>query len=329
MMRVSFFFLTAVLLLFWRGTYANAQATAPNPFTENLSLGSSGTQVLALQQILNRDPDTRIATTGPGSLGNETSYFGSLTKAAVIRFQGKYASAILAPAELTQGNGYVGFYTRVELNALSALPVTTSTKSSAPAIASTSNSTASASTTSQNPNLQNFDIFLAALDKVGTKQGLSSSDIATLKEHALEVVSTTTDLRLAFLEQVQNKSNQSVQNNSFISRALATVEQTFENIFMPERAFAQATGVPFGGALLYAFPCNGGIWNITLSPLPPSFATLLSYTSGSQAFLSYNIPSTDWLLGEYDPGADEACWVGPYLYPSEGMISPETGSSAL
>ena len=85
----------------------------------NLSLGSSGVQVAALQKILNQDSATRVAVTGPGSSGNESTYFGSLTKAAVIRFQEKYASEILSPVGLTRGNGYVGAYTRAKLNTLS------------------------------------------------------------------------------------------------------------------------------------------------------------------------------------------------------------------
>ncbi len=114
-MRVSFLSIIAVLLVFSYGTYVGAQEDV---FTANLSLGSRGTQVLTLQKLLNQDMDTSIASSGPGSPGNETSYFGQLTKSAVIKFQEKYTSEILAPAGLTRGNGRVWLYTRAKLNAI-------------------------------------------------------------------------------------------------------------------------------------------------------------------------------------------------------------------
>jgi len=58
-------------------------------FTKTLKQGSTGTEVKYLQIFLNSDPDTAV-----GNAGKETTYFGSLTKAAVNKFQQKYASEI-------------------------------------------------------------------------------------------------------------------------------------------------------------------------------------------------------------------------------------------
>lgn len=75
--------------------------------TRNLYLGISGTDVLSLQQFLNAHGFT-VATTGAGSTGNETIYFGPATQSAVIRFQIAHA---IVPAV-----GYVGPITRAAIS---------------------------------------------------------------------------------------------------------------------------------------------------------------------------------------------------------------------
>jgi peptidoglycan hydrolase-like protein with peptidoglycan-binding domain len=71
--------------------------------------------VIELQQYLNAHGFT-LAASGPGSPGQETDYFGSLTYTALAAFQNAHASALLTPVGLTQGTGYFGPATRMFAN---------------------------------------------------------------------------------------------------------------------------------------------------------------------------------------------------------------------
>ena len=77
----------------------------------NLKYGSMGDAVKLLQTWLSQDKDIY-------PLGVINGTFGPATKAAVIKFQEKYASEILTPAGLINGNGLVGAGTRAKLNSL-------------------------------------------------------------------------------------------------------------------------------------------------------------------------------------------------------------------
>jgi peptidoglycan hydrolase-like protein with peptidoglycan-binding domain len=87
-------------------------------FGTNLSQGMTSSAVKDLQTVLNYTPLTQVATTGPGSPNNESTYFGNATKNAVIAFQNIFADQILTPNGMTSGNGYVGASTRSVLKGL-------------------------------------------------------------------------------------------------------------------------------------------------------------------------------------------------------------------
>jgi hypothetical protein len=87
-------------------------------FTRPLKKGMDGEDIYELQVILNSNPATQVANSGPGSPGKETKHFGDKTRKAVILLQEMYASEVLAPLGLTQGTGYVGSYTLALLRRL-------------------------------------------------------------------------------------------------------------------------------------------------------------------------------------------------------------------
>ena len=101
------------LLVLQGGTTGGTTGTGPSgcvgvTFSRNLVVGSTGSDVKCLQAVLNLSATTRVATTGAGSPGNETSYFGPLTLAAVKVYQAEHG---WTPAN------QVGPLTRQALNA--------------------------------------------------------------------------------------------------------------------------------------------------------------------------------------------------------------------
>ena len=84
--------------------------------TAILKVGSRGLDVKRLQQFLNQN-GFKVASTGPGSPGKETTLFGEATAQAVSRFQERYSNRILEPY-YSRGTGQLGPKTRNAVNEL-------------------------------------------------------------------------------------------------------------------------------------------------------------------------------------------------------------------
>ena len=126
----------------------NAAVSVGTTFVRALRMGAKGEDVKLLQVVLNTDVDTRVAASGDGSSGKETTMLGRLTLAAIGRFQVKHG--IAKPGE--EGYGNVGPKTRAKLNVVLAAylaattapaPAPTPTPSATPEAAASTASTGS------------------------------------------------------------------------------------------------------------------------------------------------------------------------------------------
>lgn len=86
----------------------SGSSTACYNFTRDLTLGATGADVMELQKFLNAN-GAMVAASGAGSPGNESSYFGGLSQAALAKWQ---AANGVSPAA-----GYFGPLTRAAVAA--------------------------------------------------------------------------------------------------------------------------------------------------------------------------------------------------------------------
>ena len=136
--------------------------------THDLTVGSAGDEVKALQQYLNYSGYT-VATSGPGSAGSETSSFGGLTKAALMKFQ---------TAKVVSATGVLDNTTRALLDRLAGRPsgssVTTSTTTPTTTSSTSSTDATTASLSAEIATLK------AQISSLQTQITSPSSQIATL-----------------------------------------------------------------------------------------------------------------------------------------------------
>ena len=110
------------------GSGASSAVPAALLSSGNLTLGSKGAAVKALQQYLNGN-GYQVAASGAGSVGNETEYFGNATKAALAKWQSANG---VSPAA-----GFFGAITRAKLAVVFGGAVSTPSTPSVPEILAT------------------------------------------------------------------------------------------------------------------------------------------------------------------------------------------------
>ncbi|HUX35926.1 MAG TPA: sortase [Candidatus Paceibacterota bacterium] len=83
---VSIIFSVAIIIPVSGMFFSHTNAQSAFNFVRDLTLGSKGDDVKALQQFLNSN-GARVSASGFGSPGNETAYFGVATRAALAKWQ--------------------------------------------------------------------------------------------------------------------------------------------------------------------------------------------------------------------------------------------------
>lgn len=318
-------------------------------FKRSLSLGDSGPDVKSLQIILNSSLETAVSLSGIGSSGQETEYFGQKTANAVVKFQEKYRKDILGPAGLYYGTGNVGDFTRKKLNSLylsmnpskNDLPVIvqkpTSSSTFTTDIVNAVQKKEDALTLVKRSNLENMEWYIDKVKETARNQGFEEEKIVLIEKTIRDTVeATTTDLKADFTKQLKvameaRRKEMAMKAesdpNPFV-RVFTKISMNLENLFPKAEA---SIGVPFGGRLMYTFPCTcSGAWSVGLIPTGPTYAPILSVYAGSQAYAYYSAPFALHFLGTYIPGV-QACWMYAVLacfpFPSYGIMTPFLGTA--
>lgn len=316
-MKLTYLFIFVAFVFFSQEVFAQSNCQ----ITSTLKVGSQGAEVQCLQSILGVTADGK---------------FGPLTKAKLISFQsakGLTADGIAGPVSRKILNVYIaslpnnGNYP-AGCTSVTGYSPTTGIKCDgglSPAPSMPLNKTIPL-----NPNLSELDKFIETVVEVNKGKGLSEGELSLMASRLkTEIIKSGIDYNKKFEEMLIAESKLSslrVKKESLFSK-ISDKALSFLGI-KPSVAQAVA-GTPFGGKLLFSFFCAyNSSWMITISPLPPSYATLLTYYPGTQGFASFNIPFTSWLLGEYTPPG--VCTIPGYpviVIGTEGTINPMTGSS--
>jgi len=321
-----------ILIIFPFSLHVNATvllaSASPNcTITSLLRVGSKGAEVQCLQEKI-----------GVVSDGN----FGHLTRNAVMYFQSSHglsADGIVGPLSRLALNDSIADKAIYPVGCSSAIGYSSATgmkcdDSQNPSVLDSTSIITNTTKNTTNPNLVNLDKFINTVIKVNRQTGVDEKQVQFMADALRKTVEDSKiDYNKAFEEQLVNDSKiAQLKKRSSFSVFDKLFSKTFSWLGINPSVAQASVGVPFGGALLFPFFCTAsGNWMLTMEPLPPSYAVLLSYTIGTQSFASYNIPLTTWLLGTYVPPGICAIYAGVTVVTinTQGTITPIVGSSPL
>ncbi|HTR18436.1 MAG TPA: peptidoglycan-binding domain-containing protein [Candidatus Paceibacterota bacterium] len=183
-------------------------------FTQDESQGKTGGEVMWVQEFLNGHGFT-VAASGAGSPGNETSYFGALTKAAVAKWQ---AANGVSPAA-----GYWGPISRAKANSICASQGTgtgtgTGTIPSGPGISVTAGAQPANSLAPENASRVPFTTFTLTNN---------TSAAVTITGVTVQRTGLAADAAFAGVELIDSNGIQVGISHTFNSNHQATVGDTF------------------------------------------------------------------------------------------------------
>ncbi len=289
-------------------------ASCASVFTKTLKQGMTDAEVMNLQKVLNMNAATQVASTGVGSKGMETSYFGAMTKAAVVKFQEMYAADILTPNGLTKGTGLVGASTRAKLNMMCS-STTTTTPGGSTTTPGTTTGTGAVSVMVDPTSPASGSIIVGASMKIAvfklTNNGTSPAKVTSVKMKRTGISSDTT-LRNVYLyngeTRITDAASVATGNINFSDNSGIVMIPAMSSVMLGVVAELDSSASNVSqtiGVMLTDVMVDG----VMASGLPTSAAQhmVVSAPSGMTS-VSFNSTTNPVTSGNIDPQVDYVMW---------------------
>ena len=285
---------------------STSSAACSYVFTKTLKQGTTDAEVMSLQKVLNMNAATAVASSGVGSAGMETSYFGGMTKAAVVKFQEMYASDILTPNGLTKGTGLVGAATRAKLNTM----------------CSSTGNTTTGNTTTGNTTTTGTASVTASLDATSPVNGtvISPSGVTTLAVFKLTNMGSAPAKVTKMVVQRTGVSSDSTLNNVYLYNG-ATRLTDAASVSQSKISFTDSAGI-------VTVPAMSSVSVAVRADVASSMAgqtigmMLTEVTADAGVAAGTPVSGAQFLISAQPSGMATADFTGSFT-PASGSIDPQ------